>query len=218
MNRVGSIVTDHDWVGLVTDCMHNLCCEFKVNELAYLALTSKVERPVVDRLAYSLQRQYGDDERVGIAREFTASDNRKRVDLAVIADNKPVLYLEAKAMGYYHMYMGNAGTKYPDKVRGDICKMKKYRSNDTRPELRCLALLLTTYIQGMPKTNLASVVKYTENIRRHRVNDRGDMKRKIEEYFPESCFPLVDSGAGDISGGRAFGMDVFVHFRLLGPY
>lgn len=211
-------MTDRDWVDRVASGMHSLHKEFRGDELAYLALTSKVEQPVVDRLAYSLQRQYGNDERVGIAREFTESGKIQRVDLAVIEDNQPVLFLEAKAMGYYHMYMRNSGIKYPCKVRRDICKMKKYNPASSCHEIKRLALLLTTYSKQSPHEKAAPVVKYVDRLARYSGNDYSDVKDRIDKNFASNRFQLVDSGAGDIAGGRAFGMDVTVHFRLFGPY
>ncbi len=65
---------------------------FGADELAFLALTSKVELPVRDRLAYALFERLPDRL---VAREW------KRVDLAVLARRPtpfPVMLLEAKAL------------------------------------------------------------------------------------------------------------------------
>ena len=55
-------MTSIDWVARVADGMKQLHCEFKENELAYLALTSKAERPIIDRLAYKLHRDSRSDD------------------------------------------------------------------------------------------------------------------------------------------------------------
>ena len=101
-----------DWVERVADALTHLHSEFEKNELAYLALTSKIERQIVDRLAFSLHRKYGGADSVAIAREFTVSKEIQRVDLAVTVHEQPVLFLESKAMNYFHMYFRSAGTKY----------------------------------------------------------------------------------------------------------
>ena len=97
VNQRESTLTNVDWVSRVGDALKHLDEEFVENELAYLALTSKVEKPIVDRLAFRLHRDYGDD-RVAVAREFTVRKEIQRVDLAVVVEKTPHLLLEAKAM------------------------------------------------------------------------------------------------------------------------
>ena len=108
-------------------CLHG---EFRKNELAHLALTSKVEKPIVDRLAYSLHRNHGDEEGVGIAREFTVPKEIRRVDLdgiqrvglAVTVNKRPRLLLEAKATSFVTIYNSSEKDKYPGMVCEDIKK------------------------------------------------------------------------------------------------
>ena len=95
----------HDeWADRTASAMSSLKNEFGENELAYLALTSKIERQVIDRLAFCLQRDYGKREDVFVAREYTRrkaknpDDNVSRVDLAIVVGDEPQLFLEAKAM------------------------------------------------------------------------------------------------------------------------
>jgi hypothetical protein len=65
---------------------------FEENELAYLALTSKAELPIRDRLAFNLHKRFWKDEIV-VTREW------QRTDLALLKNNEPLLICELKA-GY----------------------------------------------------------------------------------------------------------------------
>ena len=60
-------MTDVDWLGRIADALKHLDEEFAKNELAYLALTSKAEKQIVDRLAFSLHRDYGDNDKTAYA-------------------------------------------------------------------------------------------------------------------------------------------------------
>src|SRR4051812_23233142 len=66
--------------------------DFRPNELGYLAITSKVEGPFRDRLAYRLHQSYEPSGLV-VSREWN------RIDLAVLdAAGSPVCLIELKAM------------------------------------------------------------------------------------------------------------------------
>ncbi len=64
---------------------------FWPNELAYLALTSKVEGPIRDRLAFKLHEALSPTGRF-VAREF------RRIAIAVIHEDKVCALIELKAM------------------------------------------------------------------------------------------------------------------------
>ena len=51
---------------------------FSDNELAYLALTSKVEQPIRDRLAFALYGAIG--EECVVSREWAKPRSKKRID------------------------------------------------------------------------------------------------------------------------------------------
>ena len=210
----------HDrWLCRVVDGLYRLHGEFHNNELAYLALTSKVERPIVDRLAYSLHRDHGIVEDVAIAREFTILNGTKRVDLAIIENSKPCLFLEAKAMRLAKVFSPSGRSEYCKKIRSDLNKLRNYKPRSGQTKLTRLALLLVTYVDGSPAKELDGVVKYAGSIRNAHnkyISSEGiaDMKTQLHESFPADQFCCVESGKGDIDGGCAFGLCVKVHFLL----
>ena len=70
--------------------MKNIQSYFKKDELAYLALTGKIEHPIRDRLAFRLHKRL---KNLKIVREW------KRTDLAILdSNNIPTRILELKAM------------------------------------------------------------------------------------------------------------------------
>ena len=205
-------MTDVKWTDRVTVALKRLDKEFRENELAYLALTSKAERQIVDRLAFSLHRDYGSDGDASIAREFVVS--RKRVDLAITHGRTPLFLLEAKAMQSYHANVPTGSFKYRDKIEHDREKLRGYAPETPPGPPERVVLLLTTHTCPSPDKKWDGIVKYAEKIRKGRPKNSDEMKKKLNELLPSGCFPIM--GWGDISGGFAFDMKVTIHFRLIG--
>ena len=76
--------------GQLAQCLERAAKTFAPGELAYLALTSKIDRPLQDRLAWSLRTQL---PALVVSREW------RNTDIAVLsADGRsPMVLLEAKA-------------------------------------------------------------------------------------------------------------------------
>ena len=208
-------MTHVDWVKRLAEGMRQLHNEFDENELAYLALTSKVERPVVDRLAYKLYRDCRYDDRVGIAREYTDASIR-RVDLAIVADNIPLLFLEAKALTYRFAYSQTARNEYRNKICGDIQKLKRYVPRSPDNGTKKLSLLLATHFDGDVDCRFSRVIKYPDRIKKLSSVTLAYLEDKIDDCFGQDSFPLRASG--NIVGGKVYNMKVTIHYRLLGPF
>ena len=209
-------MTDVNWIGRVTDALNHLDNEFKENELAYLALTSKAEKQIIDRLAFSLHRDYGGDDDVSIAREFTVSRKIQRVDLAITHSKIPLFLLEAKAMQSYHANLPEESFRYRKKVEHDKKKLQEYAPATAPDPLERSVLLLTTHTSTPPNKKWDGIVKYAGRIRKHRPESIDELKANLNKLLPSRFFPI--SGSGDIPGGCAFDMKVTIHFRLFGPY
>lgn len=200
------------WLRRIKGALAHLGGEFGKNELAYLALTSKAEKPIVDRLAFRLQRDHG-GARTAVAREYT-NPRIARVDLAVVVDRMPRLLLEAKAT---HAF--NARREQPRfraDLRADAEKLRGYQADDEADQPTKVVLLLTTYTHPLPEQNWDRIVKYAAEIRRHHRSSIEELKSQLDKRLPEPEFVRVASG--DIPGGRAFDIDVTIHYRLLGPF
>lgn len=209
-------MTDVDWVGRVADALKQLDKEFAKNELAYLALTSKAERQIVDRLAFSLHRDYADSDQISVAREFTIPKKIQRVDLAIVQGRAPRLLLEAKAMQSFNVNLPTESRKYCTKIEEDRKKLRGFRPGRAHDNLDKIVLHLTTHTSTPPDEKWDGIVKYAGRVRNYKPKNIDELKAKLSKQLPPTMFPI--SGCGDILGGRAFDMDVTIHFRLFGPY
>lgn len=129
---------------------------FEQNELAYFALTSQVEQPIRDKLAFYLFNQ--------LAPELTVLREWNRVDIAILADaDQPESLLELTAMQTCDLALKpELAYKVLEKVVSEEAKLKKLsRSNTER-----FTLLLATHIHHpIPKQN-KPLVKYSKAIGR----------------------------------------------------
>ena len=206
-------MVDTCWSQLVVDAMDCLGEEFKENELAYLALTSKVENPIRDRLAYSLHRRFGEVQGIAFAREWTIPKNRKRnkdqkggrLDLAVLENGAPQLFLEMKSMYSFDMYKKDRETLYPKQVCSDIKKMNNCESNR---EVEKIAIILITDPVHKPSKCLDHVIKYNRYIRQFHEHTKEGLNTAVACYFRN----FRSFASGCIDGGRAFGIDVNVRY------
>jgi hypothetical protein len=100
-----------EFFGLMDASINELENEFYEDELAYLAITSKVELPIRDKLAYILHKNI--DKHLFVAREWN------RIDLAILDDyNEPRCLMEFKATNTQN---GNGGIN-----KGELNHIKQH--------------------------------------------------------------------------------------------
>jgi hypothetical protein len=121
------------------------------DEFAFLALTSKVELPFRDRLAYALATSAAPrGERV--AREW------KRCDLAWLSDSGPKLLVEVKACYTFDLVI------QPDVflgyLRADLLKSRNLVGSGPA----CFAVLLATHPSGEIPAPLFDTIKYASGV------------------------------------------------------
>ena len=103
------------------------CGAFGAGELAFLALTSKIELPVRDRLAWSLYKELWPGSVV--AREW------RRIDLAILPEghaDEPDALIQAKALYTFDLATSLSLRNYEVAVRADIGKASAVSSKDTK--------------------------------------------------------------------------------------
>lgn len=179
--------------------------EFGPNELAYLALTCKIELPIRDRLAFMLHRRYQGSHYL-VAREW------KRVDLAVLdGEAYPAYLVELKAM-YTFDAAADAG-RYAKMTVADEGKAFALARADTQ----VYSLLLATHVHGVVPERLFDVVKYAAGIntsvRRHQSADHV-RERAIAEVAKEHDGRILVNHK-ELIAGSAFGLDVSVFCWLI---
>ncbi len=183
---------------------------FEPDELAYLALTSKVELPIRDRLAFALHRRL--DNRL-VAREW------KRVDLAILADDgdTPELLLEAKALYTFDLIGEDVWVdRYPKKVRDDVAALRARSDLVERTQL--FALVLATHPLSEAGHELRQLAKYSRGVGKA-LAALGDAEAVLREADTAVCAALPDASEvlykGEIRGGSAYGIEVTVPYWLI---
>jgi hypothetical protein len=99
---------------ILDDEMKKIAISFNENELAYLALTSKIEFPIRDKLAYNLYKKLW-GQGIIVAREW------RRSDLAFLDGGEPVFICELKAAYTFDIFKHEDYLKLIEK---DIAKAK----------------------------------------------------------------------------------------------
>ena len=122
-------------------------------ELAYLAVTSKVEFPVRDRFAWELHRRI-EDPSLLVAREW------KRADMAVVREGDAIVVIESTALYAFDILREPGLHKYQMKVTSDLAK-----AATLAPHADAYALVLCTHVLGEIALQLRRrVVKYSPGI------------------------------------------------------
>lgn len=179
---------------------------FACDELAYLALTQKVEHAFRDKLAFVLHQSL-DNSRYLVCREW------RRADLAIVVEGKPALILEIKAGYTFDILKTRGGYDFRKLVAADLDKaavLIRKLNLDVTPQV--FALVIATHPSTVPHSRYRSAVKYFPGI--VRFSDQSNNLEAIRERM--SCrmevFELVDTHA--TSGGTAYGIDVAIYSWL----
>ena len=185
---------------IIIESLQNIAQCFANNELAYLALTVKIELPFRDRWACSL---YQGQRRFIIAREW------RRIDLAILENQEPKALIQLKAMYTFDAVNGNA-QGFLENLAMDIENAGAMRGNPA-----IYGVLLATHPQ--PETEIPvdyeGVIKYRRGINNalathNHNNDQitQQAQNRIYEMSPE----ILGGGnlicASEVNGGVAFGI------------
>jgi hypothetical protein len=192
--------------------MGRLSVAFDEDELAYLAITSKVENPIRDRLAYGLHRALW--PRAVVAREWF------RTDLAILSPTTPpraLALVEAKATMTFDLAYGMDDAHWVARaVRRDLEKSARLAIDGTE----IFALVIVVHPDSpLPPSLGANIVKYLPGVARAfrtfqtAAKIRALAARSLRANF-SSLGPL---SRGSMSGGSAFGVGVSLDWWLLGP-
>ncbi|MFC7493637.1 MULTISPECIES: hypothetical protein [unclassified Nocardioides] len=186
----------------------SLSSDFAENELAYLALTSKAELPVRDRIAWRLQHELNDS--------YVVSREWRRADIAVLAGETPVLQVEAKAMYAFDVLNAKSRAKNLAKLTADGLKMAALA-----PDSAAYLLALITHVDGSVPLHLRRhVVKHSGGIvasltKEGTAGAVGARARQLwEADLARFTSPSTRFG---IAGGTMWGLTVELDAYLIGP-
>ena len=189
----------------VIDSLNALGRAYLPDELAYLALTQKVEHAFRDSLAFELHKRLDNRPDCLVCREWY------RTDLAVVRNAQPVLLLEAKAIYTFDILKDGAQHPYPDLLRQDVEKSQAWQVGGSNPSLEVLALLVATHPHDPPSAAYREAVKYYGGVVKYATegNTVAAASKKVQQRVD---LPLLHHG--EVHGGRAFGVGVSVAYWL----
>jgi hypothetical protein len=185
-------------------------------ELAYLALTSKPELAIRDRLSWALQSRLAGHV---VAREWAAPGvARGRTDLAILdaGGRRALALVEAKAAYSFDFVRleQRSGQDYRARVAKDLLKAR-IAAGEQQADLYGLVLL--THPVGVP-ANLPRVIKYLPEIRRSlRYRTPEELQTLASETAQAHFEGLGPLRTGSLDGGEAFGVRTLVNYWLIGP-
>jgi hypothetical protein len=187
---------------------------FRLGELAYLAVTSKIENPLRDRIAFALHDQIGD--RFLVHREWKDKHNKKADITVTDMDDAVNCLIECKAHSAPTYERG-----YSDLTRKDLKKM--YDSSDETTE--CYFIFFFNHVHSLQAIDpqFRYAIKYWRLLN----NALGvyqyaqDMTDQIHAHWHRHMTDIkLDVGKSKgvrIEAGNYYGMQVFVHAYVYGP-
>lgn len=185
---------------------------FAPGELAYLALTSKVELPLRDRLAWGLSTSRPD---LVVAREWHRKG--KRIDLALLnSEATPIALVEVKALYSFDVDTQDRANvrKYTRMVEADMAKAFKLLDGHSAP---VFALVLITHPMGVPP-DFGGVIKYRPGIKTALTRaTQEEIRTGAKETLSSALEPMGPAVYGSLMAGKAFGVEVIVDYWIVGP-
>lgn len=179
---------------------------FEQGELAYLAITSKVEFPVRDRFAWELHRRLKDRSLL-VAREW------KRADIAVVREGDAIVVIESTALYAFDVLREPGLHKYRAKVTSDLAK-----AATLAPHADAYALVLCTHVLGEIAPPLRRwVVKYSSGIIGAAKSHGPVGQEAARQSLGGELSQLGPSDCREIPSGSVWGLDVIVDAWLVGP-
>ena len=188
---------------------------FVKDELAFLALTSKVERPLLDRVAFELHRELEGSGTV-VAREYPVSAG-VRADIALLREGDLIGAVEGKAMYTADCVKGRGlGPEYPRRMHADL---QRYAGTQSEV-LQVFALLLATHPGAQVPKSLSRVIKYSGLVNRgfqiH--TSPSELERIAGESLKSEISTEVIVATGKLDAGTAFDIPVELLWWLYGPF
>ncbi len=183
--------------------------EFGKNELAFLALTTKIELPLRDRWAYVLFNKLSKSD-------FIVSREWKRTDIAIINKGKPSSLIEIKAL-YTFNAVNTKGfyKKQINRLQDDENKASKLASKGTD----IYTVLFATHPLFIVPHKLEGIVKYIPGISMafEKCKNANNIKKiaigRIKEEFKRKGKNLITEGT--LKAGSAFGIETEIIYWIL---
>lgn len=194
----------------------NIASNFQVDELAYLALTSKIELPLRDRIAFELHKKFSDTHL--ICREWKSKENKssKRIDITIIdkSNFKPVCLIELKAQSVVRYEK-----EFTKHLINDLIKIRNL-SKDDNVELYYIYFNNSINSENEFEEKYQNSVKYISSINK---------SIKGKNCFTNNCITIWNKHLSlanlrkdkskhlSIDAGKYYNRNIFIETFVFGP-
>lgn len=192
-------------IDVVKSALSKVLDNWDRNELAYLAMTSKIEFPFRDRLAHELYKKLGMEPQV--AREW------RKTDIAILGNGSPITLIELKAMFTAELTTDIGLRDYVERVEKDLLKARSLTASG-----EVYAILLATHPTSRYPNHLKGVAKYYFGVNRAFTSnneDQSEIRAKADERLRRKIGDNRIADFGSLDGGKAFGVGVDVLYWLI---
>lgn len=196
---------------LLKKIVKSIANKYQIDELAYLSLTSKIENPLRDKIAFELQKYIGKDKLV--CREWTNNKQSKsKADIAILDINgKPECIIEFKA----HSSVSGIG-EWSSSLVKDIQKNQKLYSQS-----EMIFVLFANFVNEKPKNQaLNQTIKYYDSIIKS-VKRKYSLEKQKEDWLKSLSKKNVSSDHTNyiINAGKYQDINVkintFIHENII---
>lgn len=189
------------------EILHQTVSSF-AGDLAYLALTSKPEGALRDRIALQLRAHFAATRQpFRVGREFGP-----RIDLAIVdaEDCAPRLFVELKS--WHTMNAPRLITA----LAGDVAKCREVLARFA-PGVPAYLLVALTHPLAAVERRFDPLVKYQGGVRK--AHDGRDAAAVLSEFLRDLAepFPELTTLRVPPAVGADFGVEVEIHWLLMGP-
>lgn len=191
---------------LIVRSIEKLGDQFQENELAYLALTTKIELPLRDRWAFSLYRELNGD--YNVSREW------KRTDLAILKGSMPQVLIELKAMYSFDAALDTDGIGgFTDAMTLDANKAKYLAADDTE----IYTVLLATHPGSSLSPEMNGIIKYVPGINKaiEKYGSADKVRDATCEVVNKDLSTRNIVAFGNLRGGMAFDTEVSILYWVV---
>jgi hypothetical protein len=203
----------------LTQAIHDAAADFESGELAFLALTSKIEMPFIDRLAFRLHQRFH-SQNLMVAREWpipTPSGRPPRADLAILKPSGATVVVEGKAMYSFDPTRNSAtNTRFVERMQSDLDRL----TEAALAAVPIYCLLLATHPLTPVPERLHHGIKYPRKINSafDRIGSESQIRELADRKVREAAVPGSICAAGTEQAGTSFGIPVELLWWLFGPF
>jgi hypothetical protein len=187
-----------------------------VNELAYLALTSKIELPLRDRISFELHKKFSDTHL--ICREWKSKETKssKRIDIAIVdkSNFKPVCLIELKAQSVVRYEK-----EFTRHLINDLIKIRNTSQNDN-VELYYIYFNNVINCEQVFEEIYQYSVKYLTHLNKSISIKKGSQKFSVENWNKHLFLSQLNKEKSkhiSIKAGQYYNRNISIETFIFGP-